>query len=206
MALKHAARCHTVGCEQPIYGDAVRVNVVPWSPEWPLEFAAVREELSRACVSIPVQSIEHVGSTSVPGLAAKPVLDVTIVVARVHLGDTFAALEEAGYRHMGERGIPDRHAFSPPPQGPARHVYVAVDGSLSLRNQLAVRDVLRTHPDLRNRYEDLKLSLAARDLDDMDQYLAAKSPLIQEVLRTSGRFSDDELGAIAAMNSGSDTH
>ncbi|MBK9178400.1 MAG: GrpB family protein [Acidimicrobiales bacterium] len=184
----------------PVYRRGVRVVVVPWSARWSIEFEAVRRELSEACSSIPVRSVEHVGSTSVPGLASKPILDVAVVVASDDVHAAIAALERVGYRHLGERGIPDRHAFSAPAHGPARHVYVTVDGSLALRNQLAVRDVLRRDPNLRRRYGELKLALASRDTDDMDAYVAAKSPVLQEVLRASGRFTASELETIAALN------
>lgn len=174
--------------------------VVPWNPEWPSQFEAIRRELAAACASTPVRSIEHVGSTSVPGLAAKPTIDVAVVVGRDDVDGAIVALAAAGYTYQGERGVPDRHAFSAPPHGPARHVYVAVDGSLALRNHLAVREVLRSDPELRRRYGELKLDLASRDVATIDVYVAAKSPVLQEVLHASGRFSPSELAAIAALN------
>ncbi len=180
----------------------MRVVVVPWDARWPVQFESIRRELGAACTSIPVRSIEHVGSTSVPGLAAKPVIDIAVVVADSDVRGAIAALEKVGYRHLGERGIPDRHAFAATANSPARHVYVVVDGSLALRNQLAVRDVLRGDPDLRRRYGELKLALAARDIEDMDAYVAAKSPVLHEVLRASARFSPGELARIAALNDG----
>ena len=178
----------------------MRVTVEPWDPTWATSFEAVRAELERACADVPGHSVEHVGSTAVRGLDAKPVLDVTVVVAHEHVDAAIAALEDVGYRHRGERGIPDRHAVTAPPHGPARHVYVGVEGSLAVRNQLAVRDVLRRDPVLRERYGRLKRSLAARDLASMDEYVAAKTPLLQEILRASGEFTEDELQAIAAVN------
>jgi GrpB-like predicted nucleotidyltransferase (UPF0157 family) len=174
--------------------------VEPWDPTWAASFEAVRAQLERACADVPGHSVEHVGSTAVPHLAAKAVLDITVVVPPGHVDEAIAAVERAGYRHEGERGIPDRHAFTAPPHGPTRHVYVAVEGSLAVRNQLAVRDVLRQDPELRERYGQLKHSLAARDLASMDEYVAAKTPLLQEILRASGRFTDDELQAIAVVN------
>jgi GrpB-like predicted nucleotidyltransferase (UPF0157 family) len=178
----------------------VRVLVVQWKPEWASEFESIRRELEAACTSTPVRSIEHVGSTSVPGLAAKPIIDVAVVVGRDDVEGAITALEAADYRCLGECGIPDRHAFSAPPHGPARHVYVAVAGSLALRNHLAVRDVLRSNSELRRRYGELKLDLASRDIADIDAYVAAKSPVLQEVLQASGRFSPGELASIAALN------
>jgi GrpB-like predicted nucleotidyltransferase (UPF0157 family) len=178
----------------------VRVTVVPWDPQWLFDFESVKRELADACRSTPVRSIEHVGSTSVPGLAAKPVIDIAVVVGRDDVTDTIEALEAAGYTYLGERGVPDRHAFSEPAHGPARNVYLAVDGALGLRNHLAVRDVLRGDVELRRRYGQLKLDLASQDIVDMDAYVAAKTPLLQEVLRASGQFTPDELAAIAALN------
>jgi GrpB-like predicted nucleotidyltransferase (UPF0157 family) len=174
--------------------------VVPWKPEWPSAFESIRRELYAACALSPVRSIEHVGSTSVPGLAAKPIIDVAVVVGRDDVGGAIDALEAVGYSYLGERGVPDRHAFSAPSNGPPRHVYVAVEGSLALRNHLAVRDVLRSNPELQRRYGELKLELASRDFADTDAYVAAKSPVLQEVLQASGRFGPGELATIAALN------
>lgn len=178
----------------------MRVEVVPWDPQWSIDFESIRRELIDACGAIRVRSIEHVGSTSVPGLVAKPVIDVAVVVGRDDVPAAIAALQTAGYRYLGERGVPDRHAFAEPAHGPARNVYVAVDGALPLRNHLAVRDVLRSDAGLRRRYGELKLELASREIADMDTYVAAKTPVLMEVLRASGRFSTDELAAIAAIN------
>jgi GrpB-like predicted nucleotidyltransferase (UPF0157 family) len=182
------------------YPSDMRIMVVAWNPEWLNEFESISREIQSACASIPVRSIEHVGSTSVPGLVAKPIIDVAVVVGRGDVDGAIDALEAAGYCYLGERGIPDRHAFSAPPHGSPRHVYVAVDGSLALRNHLTVRDVLRSDPELRRSYGELKLELASSDVADTDAYVAAKSPVLQEVLQSSGRFSPDELAFIAALN------
>lgn len=178
----------------------MRVTVVPWDPQWPIDFESIERELTDACGATPVRSIEHVGSTSVPGLAAKPVIDVAVVVGRDDVMDAIRSLEAAGYTYLGERGVPDRHAFAEPAHGPARNVYVAVDGALALRNHLAVRDVLRRDTELRRRYGQLKLDLASHDIAGMDTYVAAKTPVLQEVLRSSGQFTPDELDVIAALN------
>ncbi|MBM3664157.1 MAG: GrpB family protein, partial [Actinobacteria bacterium] len=78
------------------------------------------------------------------------------------------------------------------------------DASLALRNHLAVRDVLRSDPELRRRYGELKLDLASRDIADSDAYVAAKSPVLQEVLHASGRFSPTEFATIEALNNAPD--
>lgn len=175
----------------------MRVSVLPYDAAWPAAFATLREELSAALRAVPVVAIEHVGSTSVPGLPAKPVLDVDVVVERAHLDAAITALEAAGYTHEGDLGIPDRHAVRHPDAG--RHVYVCVAGALSLRNHLAVRDALSADPALREEYAAVKLALAERELDDMEAYVAGKNDVLQRVLAAAGITSDD-LDAILQVN------
>ena len=118
---------------------SVHVEVVTYDSEWPKRFASVREELRIALAAIPVIAIEHVGSTSIPGLAAKPTIDVDVVAARDDVRTAIAALEAIGYASLGDLGVPDRYALRPPADGVRRNVYVVVDGCLALRNHRAVR-------------------------------------------------------------------
>jgi GrpB-like predicted nucleotidyltransferase (UPF0157 family) len=131
---------------------------------------------------VPVLAIEHVGSTAVPGLPAKPVLDIDIIVGRGVVDATVRALEAAGYLHRGDLGVRDREAFTAPDEQPARHVYVCVSGSLPLRNHLAVRDALRADPLLRDRYGAVKSRLAAEPNMDITRYIAGKSAVLQDIL------------------------
>lgn len=178
---------------------------MPYDPRWPQQFATVADELRAALNGVPVVAIEHVGSTSVPGLAAKPRIDVDVVVHAEHLPDAIRALEAAGYVWLGELGVTDRHAFKAPQGGPPRNVYVAVDGCLALRNHLAVRDFLRRDARLRDEYGRLKLELAGRDYDDLDRYVRDKSPILGRILAAAG-LAPDELEAIDAMNRGTGEH
>ena len=144
-------------------------------------------------------SIEHVGSTSVPGLAAKPVLDIDIIVRRQHVDAALFALATSGYVHRGDLGVTDREALEAPDEHPARHVYVCVEGTLHLRNHLAVRDILRRCPDLRERYGAVKMELARDPGIDIVTYIAEKSGVLQEVLAASD-LSDEEKALILALN------
>ena len=177
----------------------MRIEVVPYDPAWPLQFDAVRTDLLRALDSLPIRSIEHVGSTSVPGLFAKPRLDIDIVVAAGDMPAAQMALDAAGYGWRGDLGVPDRHAFRAPDEAPPRNVYVVVDGCLALRNHLALRDVLRRDAALRDQYGRFKLALATRDYDDADRYAVDKSPVIQRILAIAG-LDREELAAIDAVN------
>jgi GrpB-like predicted nucleotidyltransferase (UPF0157 family) len=164
----------------------VRVEVVPYDSDWPARFDTIRAELRTALMQVPVVAIEHVGSTSVPGLAAKPIIDIDVVVARDDVARALAALEVIGYTSLGDLGVPDRYALGPPADGIRRNVYVTVDGCLSLRNHRAVRAVLRADPDLREQYGDLKLSLARQEFESIDDYVVAKSSILQRVLERGG--------------------
>ena len=181
----------------------MHVVVVPYDPRWPEQFLAIREELASALTDVPVRSIEHVGSTAVPGLAAKPRLDIDVVIPAQHLDAARTALEAAGYACRGDLGIPDRHAFRAPDDDPARSVYVVIDASLALRNHLAVRDLLLRDEQLRDEYGRFKLELARREYSNGDEYAVAKSSLIQRILAAAG-FAQSELVAIDAVNRGTD--
>jgi GrpB-like predicted nucleotidyltransferase (UPF0157 family) len=146
--------------------------------------------------------VEHVGSTSVPGLAAKPILDIDVVVDAADVGAAVTALESVGHVHRGDLGVAGREAFYAPGE-PRRNVYVCTAGTTNVRNHLAVRDVLRERDDLRDAYAAVKLALAADPTMDIDTYLAGKSAVLQQVLEVSGEFSDDELAAIHRLNDSS---
>lgn len=165
------------------------VTVVPYSPEWPAHFGALREELLGVFTPVPAV-VEHIGSTSVPGLAAKPVIDV-LLGAR-SLGDIelkIGPLSRLGYAYVTkyEREIPMRRYFvKPAGTSPRVHLHaVAVDSRL-WREHLAFRDMLRADPDLRSTYEALKLRLAAEHAQDKAAYTSAKGGFIQSVLSAAG--------------------
>jgi GrpB-like predicted nucleotidyltransferase (UPF0157 family) len=145
-------------------------------------------------------SLEHVGSTAVPGLSAKPVVDACIVVAsRRDIPHVVKALAKIGYAHRGDLGVPDREAFAQPEKLPKHHLYASHRGSLSLKNHLGLRDYLRAHPDAAREYGDLKVSLARQFPDDIDRYIAGKTEFILGVLRRVG-LTDEELAVIGGIN------
>ena len=174
------------------------IEVVAWSPRWAEQFDEVAGILREALTGVDA-AVEHVGSTSVPGLVAKPILDVDVIVDAAEVSAAVAALEAVGYEHRGDLGVAGREAFRAPGP-PRRNVYVCTVGTANVRNHLAVRDVLRTRDDLRDAYASVKLALAADPDMDIDTYLAGKSAVLQEVLEVSGEFTDVELAAIHRLN------
>jgi GrpB-like predicted nucleotidyltransferase (UPF0157 family) len=187
----------------PAHDELMGIDVAPYNKDWPMQFARIRTDLFRALRNVPIVAIEHVGSTSVPGMVSKPVIDVDIVVDRRHVQPAIRDLEVAGYVHRGDLGIADRHAFRAPDDDLRRHVYVVVDGSLALRNHLAVRAALRADGRRAREYRELKLRLA-REAADIDAYATGKTEFLTSVLAEAG-FTEGELDAIRVANRPPDT-
>ena len=177
------------------------IEVVDWTPRWAEQFEEVAAVLREALSQVPSARVEHVGSTSVEGLAAKPILDIDVVVAPEDVRAAVEALTSIGHVHRGDLGVAGREAFHAPGP-PRRNVYVCTAGTANVRNHLAVREVLRSRKDLREAYAAVKLALAADPAMDIDTYIAGKSAVLQQVLEASGEFSDDELTAIRRLNEG----
>lgn len=165
--------------------------MIPYSPSWPVQFERVATDLRQALSALTSARVEHVGSTSVPGLAAKPILDIDVIVAGEEMPKAVAAMVSAGYVHRGDLGVTDREAFRAPDESPRRNVYVCREGALNVRNHLAVRDVLRMREDLRDEYGAVKLALAAEPEMDIDTYVARKSAILQKVLAESDLTADE---------------
>lgn len=177
------------------------VTVTPYATEWPGFFDRISRELRAALGEVPIVAIEPVGSTSVPGLAAKPIIDVDVVVRREAVPDAIRALEAVGYTRRGNLGLVDREAFFAPEDGVPRHVYVCVEGTLQVRAHVAARDALRADAGLRNRYAAVKTALADDPSMDIDRYIAGKSEVLQDVLAVSA-LTDDEKRELYELNTG----
>jgi GrpB-like predicted nucleotidyltransferase (UPF0157 family) len=178
------------------------VNVFEYDTAWPEQFQTIRSDLERILKDVPYSAIEHVGSTSVPGLSAKPVIDIDIIVSRDHLHEVIDALSEEGsYLFRGDLGIPDRYSFKFKDENalPKRNVYVCIHGCQSLRNHLAVRDLCRENAEVREKYGQAKRELSAREWESVDEYANAKTDILNWVLETAG-FDMRELEEIAVMN------
>jgi GrpB-like predicted nucleotidyltransferase (UPF0157 family) len=176
-----------------------RIAVVDYDPAWPIRFVALRSTILSAVGEVAL-AVEHIGSTSVPGLAAKPIIDIDVVVASA--ADITAAIERLaviGYEHRGNLGVEGREAFSSPPEPPQHYLYVCVQGGTALQNHLALRDYLRNNSGAALEYGLLKKQLAARFPQDIDRYVGGKTDFILEVLREMN-LTDQQLAAIGAIN------
>lgn len=166
---------------------ATVVTLVPYDPEWPAQFKMIRNELAAALGDAAV-SIEHVGSTSVSGLAAKPVIDVDVVIRPGTFNDVCIRLEAAGYRHAGNQGIPGREVFkyTDKPHLMKHHLYVCHYDADELWRHLTFRNALRSQPELADEYARIKAAGASLFPDNMDAYIAHKSSFIEKVYSRHG--------------------
>ena len=153
------------------------ITVVEYDPAWPLEFERLRERAAAAVGDLAL-AIEHIGSTAVPGLAAKPVIDLVIVVEPPSVQGTIERLTAIGYVHEGNLGVEGREAFSVPEGERRHHLYVSPTDSEELRAQLAFRDRLRESAALAVEYEALKRELAAQFRNDRIGYTEAKTDFV----------------------------
>lgn len=175
------------------------IVVVDYDPGWPGVFEQLRSQIWPVVREIAA-TIEHVGSTSVPGLAAKPIIDVDVVVPTdADVPSAITRLATLGYGHQGTLGVEGRDAFTTPGSSPPHHLYLCPSGSLALANHLAVRDYLRAHPEAALEYGELKKQLASRFAHDVDGYTAGKTDAILRILRQAG-FRSDELERIERIN------
>ena len=160
------------------------IVVADHDPEWAGWFERLVEHLWPVVAEVALR-IEHVGSTSVPGLAAKPVIDLDIVVASRQLVDpAIERLAAAGFAWRGDLGVVGRQAFSSPPGLglPAHHLYLVVENSKAHIDHWLLRDVLRAEPEARDRYGALKRANVELADGDIDVYVAAKASFVADLL------------------------
>jgi GrpB-like predicted nucleotidyltransferase (UPF0157 family) len=163
------------------------VHLTEYNKDWPCQFRDERELLARI-FGAQALAIEHIGSTSVPGLAAKPTVDIAVAVPSLDIvPEVVPSLEQLDYEYLGEYGLPGRHFFRKPvveeEDKPSFHLHVALKGSNHMTAWLTFRDLLSRDLRVRDEYLDLKRDLAARFHHDRPSYTAAKSEFIEAHVR-----------------------
>jgi len=160
------------------------VKISPHQDAWRQLFLEEVERL-QATIGEYVLDIQHVGSTSIPGMPAKPIIDIGVAVENFEEAIVcIEPLERLGYVYRGENGIPRRHYFR---KGNPRthHLHMNEITSQDWKNHILFRDVLIEHPELAREYAALKVELAGRFARDRERYLEAKGPFIERVLRVA---------------------
>jgi GrpB-like predicted nucleotidyltransferase (UPF0157 family) len=158
------------------------VIVVDYDPTWPTVFESLRKRIAGVLGGMAA-AIEHVGSTAVPNLAAKPIIDLDVLLAsETMLPATVERLASLGYVHRGDLGVPQREAFYAPANDPPHHLYVCPPHSAEFRRHVAFRDYLRAHPREAKIYANLKIRLAERFRDDRPAYNDGKTEFVKGLL------------------------
>lgn len=163
------------------------VHVLPYDSTWPKAFEDICCSLGEKILSQAI-AVEHVGSTSVPGLAAKPIIDLDLVIPLGQFEVFKAYLQELGYLHEGDKGILGREAFRyiSKPGLMKHHLYVCEENSLELYKHITFRNWLRNHPDDREAYASVKVEMAEKFRNDRDAYQNAKSEIIEHIYKKCG--------------------
>ena len=171
------------------------VRVTPYDPAWTRAYEEEAERIRQALDGLLLE-IHHIGSTAVPGLAAKPVIDLLPVVRDIEAVDARnPAMEALGYECMGEFGIPGRRYFRKGGDDRTHQAHVfGADSRRDIRRHLAVRDYLRAHPAAAAAYGRLKAVLAARFPEDIGAYCDGKDALVRALEAEALRWAETEAG------------
>jgi GrpB-like predicted nucleotidyltransferase (UPF0157 family) len=161
------------------------IVVSDYNSAWPGWFEEIRDYIWPAIVDVAIR-VDHVGSTSVPGLAAKPIIDLDIVVPTEHdVGPATERLTDLGYRWRGDLGVPGREAFAPPSHVklPTHHLYLVVKDNRAHMDHWLLRDLLRNDPKSRDEYSTLKRQNVELAQGDIEVYLARKAGFVAGLLQ-----------------------
>ncbi|MGD1942541.1 MAG: GrpB family protein [Leptolyngbyaceae cyanobacterium] len=168
-----------------------KVEVVPPSTAWPAAFARAAQAIA-VTLGDTVIAIHHIGSTAIPDIYAKPIIDLLIEVAELERVDACqAAMMALGYQAMGEYGIPGRRYFRKDNAAGVRthHVHAFAAGTGQVRRHLAFRDYLVAHPAAAQEYSELKRRLALAHPTDIEQYMDGKHDFIQAIDQQAAQWS-----------------
>lgn len=165
-----------------------KVMVTPYNEAWKSDFEEIIREIEAAAGDL-IMGIEHVGSTSVEGMWAKPCIDLDVIIRDDTVFDAVVEkLEAIGYIHEGDLGIKGREAFrySDKPHLQTHHLYVCPQDSAELHRHIIFRDFLRSYPEAVKQYSLVKQEAARLFPEDIDGYIAYKSPCIEELYGLCG--------------------
>ena len=163
------------------------IVVVPYDEMWPAEFEKICSDIWPSIKDVAI-AIEHVGSTSVKGLYAKPIIDMNIIVENGDLPIIIQRLAKLGYIHEGDLGTKGREAFKY--EGKSHlmehHLYVCPKDSAEHKRQITFRNYLRLHPEYCEKYSSIKIEMAKKFPHDIENYIKGKEPVVMEIYKKCG--------------------
>jgi GrpB-like predicted nucleotidyltransferase (UPF0157 family) len=167
----------------------MRVEIVSYDSTWPQRFALLARQL-RDALGVTARRVDHIGSTAVPGLDAKPVIDIQVSVDNLEPVENYSlVLARLGYVFRPDNPDLTKRYFRERPGEERTHIHVRQHGSWSEQFALLFRDYLRAHGDEARRYAELKYTLAAEYGENREGYTEAKGPFIWDLMRAADRWS-----------------
>lgn len=163
------------------------IEIMPYNPEWKTEFKKIKKMIE-SYIGDLILRIEHVGSTSVEGLAAKPIIDIDVIIESYDLlPNIIERLEKEGYHHQGNLGVEGREAFQRNNEDNFMkyHLYVCPKDGKGYLEHVALRDYLSANEAARKEYEELKYRLAENYRYDIDRYCEAKTDFVHKILNNT---------------------
>ena len=159
--------------------------VSPYNQAWPEWFERLKARIEPFLNGVP-HTIGHVGSTAIPDMVAKPIIDMDVVIERKDFQEVRQRLAQLGYAHQEDNGIPDREAFDLADEEarqslPSHHLYVCIRGAPELRKHFVFRDFMRRHPEWVQRLSDYKVSLCEQHGNDRQTYIDGKAEMVQQI-------------------------
>lgn len=170
-----------------------KVIVTPYDPAWKSDFEQIKREIESVLGNL-ILGMEHVGSTSVEGMSAKPCIDIDVVIKDYGVFETVVSkLASIGYIHEGDLGIKDREAFkyADKPHLKTHHLYVCPRDSAELRRHITFREYLKSHPEAVKRYSAVKETAARLYPDNIDAYMEYKSSCIEDMYAACGLLEEN---------------
>ncbi len=176
-------------------GEKRNIVVVPYDPGWPEKY---RQEAARISAIFGQEqiSIHHIGSTAIPGMSSKPIIDIMPVVRDIEAVEAFnPAMIQLGYEPQGENGVPGRRYFV---RGGnthrTHHVHAYQPGNPEVNRHLDFRDYLIAHPEEARQYASLKIKLARQHPHDIDAYIAGKDGVIKKIIHKAHQWRARQVG------------
>jgi len=163
--------------------------VEKYNPEWPKWFEEIKAYLGERVAKASIR-IEHLGSTSIPGMIAKPIIDIIIIIEPERWKEMKSLLEELGYYYRGNQGIEDRECFRLTDESilPLHHLYVCPKHSYEIKKETVFRDYMRTHKKDRERLGALKWSLCEKFNNDRQAYMDGKDAMVKAITQKALRY------------------
>lgn len=167
------------------------IVVEPYNKKWKAKFKSEKHKLEKVFNDIIVD-IHHIGSTAIPGIKAKPVIDIMVVVKDIDKVDSFNnAMKTLGYEPKGEFGIENRRFFQKGDNNRTHHVHIFQQGNKEIKRHLNFRDYMRAHPQKAHKYSNLKETLADKYSHDINKYIEGKNDFIAEIDNKAAKWRNN---------------